>query len=842
MGRVWLARDEVLGREVALKELLVERADLEALRCRLLHEAQITGQLQHPGIVPVYDVVGDPAGGRLFYTMRFVEGRTLGEAARDFHQRRAEGAADRLGLLALVNAFATVCDTIAYAHSRGVLHRDLKGENVILGDFGEVLVLDWGLAKTVAASGPLASLEPASGPLAATVIQVPAVAVLGEREQTVAGQVLGTPGYMPPEQAAGDLDRVNERSDVYGLGALLYLLLAGRAPFAGKDVADVLRQVREQPPPVPREVWSGVPPALEAVCLRALSKDPGGRYPAAREVAAEVRRWLADEPVAAYREPLRQRLGRWGRRNRTLVAGAAALLVAAVVALGVGMVLLGHEKDRTAEEADHARRAAEDARTRQKEAEDERDRAKVTLGVGLEAVDEAFTQLSENALLDMAGMQPERKRLLESALRHYQKFLDRWADEPAVRAEAALAWYRAGRITVETGSLQEAVKLYDRACTLQEALVQENPGSVRHETTLAETCYRRGVCYRALAQYKPAVEDHKRAVALQQALVDSKPPRVTDPDQLARLRHAFAQTLDGVTRLNLETGNLPAAGQSLLLGVGTLEALIRQYPQAHEYKRTLSHLCGEGASLFRARKQYPQAIEFYRGSVQLLEVLPEGERGRLTVRQYLGNGYNGLGLILDGTGKRDEAEENYRKAAAVRGPLAAENPAVPAYQGEWGTSLNNLGSVLARQGKREEARAVLRQACAPLEKVMASPRADENCRLTLGGVYRQMARVERDLGNPSAAAEVLGKERKLWSANGARLYDIGCELARCAAAAQEAERRPFLDLALQTLREAVQNHFADAARMRQESALAPLRDHPDFQRLLAEVEGKKGPR
>jgi serine/threonine protein kinase/tetratricopeptide (TPR) repeat protein len=847
MGRVWLARDEVLGREVALKELLAERADLEALRRRLLHEAQITGQLQHPGIVPIYDVVGDPAGGRLFYTMRFVEGRTLAEAVRDFHKRRGQGNADRLGLLALLNAFATVCDTIAYAHSRGVLHRDLKGENVILGDFGEILVLDWGLAKTtVAASGPLA------GSFGDKLTSGPLVATTGEREQTVAGQVLGTPAYMPPEQAAGDLDRVNERSDVYGLGALLYLVLTGRAPFAGKDVAAVLRQVREQEPPRPRQVWPGLPAALEAVCLRTLAKDPGRRYPAAREVGAEVRRWLADEPVSAHREPLRQRLGRWGRRHRALVSGAAALLVAALVALVAGVVLLGREKDRTAHEADNARRAADDARSKQKEAEDQRDRAKATLGIGLAAIDEAFTRVSENILLDRPGMQPERKQFLESALRHYQKFLDRWGEEPAVRAEVARAWYRAGRISAEIVTLQEAVRLYDRAFAIQEALLQEQPGNASYQAALAETCGWRAASHRRLRQYPRAIADARRAVALQQELVDSKPPRVTDSAEFARVRHAFATTLDLVTLINLETGNRKGAETALQVGVRTLNGLIAQYPEAHEYKHTLVHLCGSGGLLYRTRKEYTRAVALYRASLAIVEALPEAERRRLSVRQFQGNNSNGLGLVLELSGQREAAEDSYRKAAAIRGRLAEENPTVTTYRGEWGTSLTNLGGVLARQGKHAEALACLRQACGPLEGILASAAADEGTRDTLGDVYRMTARVQREMGDLAGAIEALGKERKLWPTRGDRLYAIACELAGCAAAvgtagkpltpAQQAERRTCQDLAVETLRQAVQNRFEDAGRLRKDAALRPLHDHADFQKLLGELEGKNDSR
>jgi tRNA A-37 threonylcarbamoyl transferase component Bud32 len=144
IGRVWLARDCALGRDVALKELRPERADRGPARARFLREARITGQLEHPGVVPVYELGRHPGSQQPFYTMRFVRGRTLSEAAHDYHRKRAAGQAESLDLLALLDAFVAVCNTVAYAHARGVLHRDLKPQNVVLGDFGEVIVLDWG--------------------------------------------------------------------------------------------------------------------------------------------------------------------------------------------------------------------------------------------------------------------------------------------------------------------------------------------------------------------------------------------------------------------------------------------------------------------------------------------------------------------------------------------------------------------------------------------------------------------------------------------------------------------------------------------------------------------------
>jgi serine/threonine protein kinase len=290
IGRVWLVRDTTLAREVALKELRPDRDEV-GFWGRFVHEAQVTGQLEHPGIVPVYELGRRPDDKQPFYTMRFVRGRTLKDAIAAYHQRRQQNEAGRRELRELLGAFVQVCQAVGYAHSRGVLHRDLKPSNVAQGDYGEVMVLDWGLAKVM---GNEEAADDAS-------TLPPPVAVAVEPPPTVPGKALGTPAYMAPEQADGRLDLMDARTDVYGLGAILYHLLTGTAPFGGKDTSEVLDKVRNDPPRRPREVIGDTPRALEAVCLKALAKQRADRYPSARALTAEVQRWLADEPLEAYR-------------------------------------------------------------------------------------------------------------------------------------------------------------------------------------------------------------------------------------------------------------------------------------------------------------------------------------------------------------------------------------------------------------------------------------------------------------------------------------------------------------------------------------------------------------
>jgi WD40 repeat protein len=352
IGQVWLAFDNELGREVALKALKPDRAADPALAARFLHEAHVTGRLQHPGIVPVYELApGEEPGADdepPFYTMRLVQGRTLTEAIRAYHEHRAAGTSTQVEKTTLLTAFVSVCHTIAYAHARGVVHRDLKPANVALGDYGEVVVLDWGFAKESQEDRGQRTEHSERGSASSDVCPLSSETKSGIH--SVAGQVMGTPAYMAPEQAGAGDGNVDERSDVYGLGAILYELLTGQPPYPGDGTNEVLARLRAGPPPRPNFVRPRVPLALEAICLKAMARDPVDRYPTATAVARDVQHWLADEPVGAYREPVPARALRCGRRHPAVMAGALALLVTAPFAAGLGEVLLRQEQARSAEE------------------------------------------------------------------------------------------------------------------------------------------------------------------------------------------------------------------------------------------------------------------------------------------------------------------------------------------------------------------------------------------------------------------------------------------------------------------------------------------------------------
>ncbi|MCE9575369.1 MAG: protein kinase [Deltaproteobacteria bacterium] len=318
LGRIRRAWDRRLNRPVAVKELLRNQPGAEA---RFLREARITASLEHPAIIPVHDA-GRWSTGEPFYAMKLVAGESLAEVLA-----RTTSLAERLALLPHVFA---VAEAVAYAHSLRVIHRDLKPGNVLLGPFGETVVIDWGLAKDLAAGperaepGEHASTPPSGDGL------------------TAHGAVMGTPAYMAPEQAAGA--SVDARADVYALGAILYHLLAGASPYAhvvtggstaGGDGSSVLEQLRAGPPPPVEELQPDVPRDLRAIVAKAMARAPGDRYPSARELAEDLRRFQTGQIVGAHHYSLGEIVGRWLRRHRTTVAVASVLFLALIV---VGVV------------------------------------------------------------------------------------------------------------------------------------------------------------------------------------------------------------------------------------------------------------------------------------------------------------------------------------------------------------------------------------------------------------------------------------------------------------------------------------------------------------------------
>ena len=292
MGTVYSALDRELGREVAIK--IPNGLAASGLERRLQQEARVLARLEHPGIVPIHDA-GRLADGRLFYVMKRVRGRTLREQLSSIPD-----------LTERLRIFERICEPVAFAHDAGVIHRDLKPDNVMIGPFGEVMVMDWGVAKQLDAGATDAAAEaaPRHGPV------------------TEAGTVIGTPGFMPPEQARGEGEAVDLRADVFSLGAMLHLLLTGTEPAPDGDPPASMRERRDIPKP------------LRAICARALDPEPSGRYPSVTAMADDIARFRSGQAVSAHRESPFERIARLARSYQV-----AILLVLGYIIMRVAVAL-----------------------------------------------------------------------------------------------------------------------------------------------------------------------------------------------------------------------------------------------------------------------------------------------------------------------------------------------------------------------------------------------------------------------------------------------------------------------------------------------------------------------
>ena len=341
LGEVFLADDEQLGRKVAVKFIHEEFQSDKDLQRRFLIEAEVTGRLDHPGIVPVYGI-GEGWDGRPFYVMRFIEGDTLDTAIAEYHSHdfsREKASARRMALNRLLRSLIAACQTVAYAHNRGVLHRDIKPAHVVFGKYGETLVLDWGLALFFQRD----ARARASGEKT----------LLPDRVNRSDSEIgAGTIGYMSPEQLPDSTEPIGPGVDIYSFGATLYKILTGRPPIR-ENPPGWQERLREGDFPRPREINAHTPAALEAICLKALASRPALRYCTLSDFADDLERFMADESVSVYREPPAERFVRSARRHRLwTVAGLATLIFVAIGGIFASVVL----KQRALEQESYAAR------------------------------------------------------------------------------------------------------------------------------------------------------------------------------------------------------------------------------------------------------------------------------------------------------------------------------------------------------------------------------------------------------------------------------------------------------------------------------------------------------
>jgi tetratricopeptide (TPR) repeat protein/tRNA A-37 threonylcarbamoyl transferase component Bud32 len=729
LGEVFVAQDRELNREVALKRIQERHADHPDSRRRFLAEAEITAGLEHPGVVPVYGLVQDDQG-RPCYAMRFVQGETLSDALRRFHvaDPASRDSGERsLAFRHLLHHFLGMCQAVAYAHSRGVIHRDLKPQNVMLGKYGETLVVDWGLAKPVGRSDDVrkssgeATLEPT-----------------GSGEGTAMGSVVGTPGYMSPEQAAGRWDVIGPASDLYSLGATLYTLLTGRPPLQGDNWPQIQQQIQRGDFPRPREVNKDVPPALEAICLKAMALKPEDRYPLVLALADDVERWLADEPVSAHRELLRAHARRWARRHRVAVTAAAAAAVVLAVCLAVGAGLLA--------------RAYREVATERNEARVQRDKARERLRQAGGAVHHFSTLINDNPQMKSRGMERLRTQLLEDALGFFEKFLEgeEGTEEGAdLEHDRARLFVHTALLYGATGRHAQAEKAYLRGITLMQEVIDADPRDQNTRQNQAMAYLQLAALYGDTGRQREADRAFEQGLAIRRQLADDAP---ADPMQQGNLAHAYNSLAIWYSR----TGRKEQAIELYSRALAIRRRLADAHSDRHDFVEGLAHVLNNlGLEHYyahrfnEAEKHFGECLTLVR---KLVKARPEDSSDQL----YLAQTYHNLAMVYGDTGRHDLAEQSYRQSRDLLVPLAQTHPDVVQYRELLGQSQLSLGILYATRNKPGDldlAERADRDTIHVFTRLVNEYPEVLDYRAYLGGTQGNLANVLGNKGDPMGALE-----------------------------------------------------------------------------------------
>lgn len=682
MGVVYEARQISLNRQVAVK-ILPFAAVLDSRQiARFKHEAQAAAQLHHPNIVPVF-AIGVERGVH-YYAMQLVNGQSLDEYVASLQEQHTKKRGKRLSR----EHFETVArlglqaaEALHAAHEYGVVHRDVKPSNLLLETTGsgpKLWVTDFGLAR-----------------------------MQREVSLTRTGDLVGTLRYMSPEQARGNSALVDQRTDIYSLGATLYELATLAPAYRDDNTAVVLRQIETEDPASPQQLRPEMPADLANIISTAMSRQRDDRYATAADFAADFRRFLAGEPTVARAPSLLERVSRWSRRHTRLIASAATLLLVAVIGLAIGAFLIAREAQRANAYAVAAQQSARDAR---------------------EVLDRFGRQLSER-LAQVAGAEQVRRDLLLDASDYYRRFIETAQDDPAQQAELAVAYGRLASLLDDVGTPEESLAAHEQAVQFLNQLAEQQP-TTENRQQLAVARNNLAMSYHRSGKAAPAREQLNQAIEALQALAAAEPRN----EQFAS---DLATSYGNLGLVQQAAGETTAAEASFLAASERLQKLLGSAKNSVSYQRKLAANYNNLAGL-HAQQNPQHAIELHQQAQQLQEAAAKVDAVDLDVQRELGLTHQNLGAAYAKLQRHLHAAEEYERASAIQSELVQASPAQQSFRRDLAVSHNNCGLAYTRMKQPAPAIQEFQQAADLHRHLVSMSREDAALHSSLGSTLSNL--------------------------------------------------------------------------------------------------------